>query len=176
MKLRLLAFSLILFVGVSAAQSQNSTVGSDPGLVKAGGLIYGFDVAWDNARMTAGFTSPGDVAVERAAETDLAERRNNSQAMLKALDQFNSVAEKANNEDVEQLRHAEQVLQNVSERVPEEGRQGIETALSNVREAKNRVPESLTSDRSGVMPDIQLPGGPDSDMDVPGSRDGQGER
>ena len=88
-----------------------------------------------------------------------------------ALNQFNSVAAEANNEDVEGLRKSEAILRNVSERVPEEASQGIETALKNVEEAKNRVPESLTSGRgSGALPDIEVPDvGGDGDLNIPGS-------
>jgi len=171
MKLRLLAVLLLLFAGQSAAQTQNSSINPDPGLVKADSPIYGLDVAWDNALQTAGFKSPGDVAVERASEVSVAEKRNHSEAASMALNQFNSVAAEANNEDVEGLRKSEQILQNVSERVPEEARQGIETALMNVEEAKNRVPESLTSGRgSGALPDIEVPDvGGDGDLNIPGS-------
>lgn len=143
-----------------------------PGLVKADSPIYGLDVAWDNVLITAGFQSPGDVAFERASEVSVAENRNHSRAFNLALNQFNSVAEKANNEDLEGLRNAERILQNVSEHVPEEARQGIETALKNSERARNRVPESLTSGRGGgTLPDIKVPEvGGDRDLDVPGQR------
>ena len=171
MKLQVLALSLILFVGISSAQNTNSSIESSPGLVKADSPIYGLDVAWDNALKTAGLVSPGSVAVERASEVSVAEKRNHSEAASMALNQFNSVAAEANNEDVEGLRKSEAILRNVSERVPEEARQGIETALKNVEEARNRVPESLTSGRgSGALPDIEVPDvGGDGDLNIPGS-------
>jgi hypothetical protein len=179
MKLRVLALSLFLLTGFSTGQTSNSSIGESPGLVKADSPIYGWDVAWDNAMVAAGFSSPGDVAVERASEVSVAENRNHSQAVSKAITQFNEAAEKANNEDVEDLRQAEQILQNVSERVPEEAGYGIRTALENVGKAKNRVPESLTSDRGGgALPDIKMPDvGGDGDLDVPGetgNRSGEG--
>jgi len=170
MKLQVLALSLILFIGISSAQSTNSSVNSSPGLVKADSPIYGWDVAWDNALQSAGLVSPGSVAVERASEVSVAEKRNHTNAASMALNQYNSVVAEANNEDVEGLRRSEQILQNVSERVPEEARQGIETALKNAGEARNRVPESLTSNRGdGVLPDVEMPDiGGGKDMDVPG--------
>jgi hypothetical protein len=138
--------------------------------VKADSPIYGFDVALDSAFLTAGLTSPGDIAVERASEIAVAEERNNTEAVSKAMGRFNSAAEKADNEDVEKLRQAETVLHSVSNRVPEEAGFGISTALENVESAKNRVPESLTSNRGsgGVLPDIEMPDmAGDGDLDVP---------
>jgi len=179
MEIRLLGLALILLTSLSTAQNPNSSVSEDPGLVKADSPIYGFDVALDNAFLTAGFTSAGDIAVERASEVAVAEERNNTEAVSKAVDRFNSAAEKADNEDVEKLRQAETVLQNVSNRVPEEAQEGINTALENVRTAKNHVPESLTSNRGsgGVLPDIEMPDmAGDGDLDVPGedgSRSGE---
>jgi len=179
MRLRPLALALVLLTSLATAQNPNSSISEDPGLVKADSPIYGFDVALDSAFLTAGFTSPSDVAVERASEVSIAETRNNTGVLSKALNQFNSAAEKADNEDVEKLRQAETVLHNVSNRVPEEAGFGIDTALENVESAKNRVPESLTSNRGsgGVLPDIEMPDmAGDGELDAPGedsSRSGE---
>jgi len=168
MKLRLFALSLILFTSLSAAQSSNNTtIDSSPGLVKADSPIYGWDVAFDNALQTAGLVSPGEVAVERASEVAVAERRNHSVAADRALQRFNQAVGEANNQDRAKLQRAEQVLKQVRERVPEEARQGISTALENVGDAKQRVPEGLTSG-GGSLPDIEVPG-TDREIESPGS-------
>lgn len=169
MKRSVLLASLILFVGVSAAQPSNSTIDADPGLVKAGGLVYGFDIAWDNAMQTVGFKSPGEVAYERASEVAVARERNNTRASGKALDRFSEAVSGADNQDKRQLERAEAVLRNVSDRVPEEASQGIQTALENVERAKNRVPEEMTVEGrkdSGFL--SSLPGGSDSGREVTG--------
>lgn len=175
MKSRFLLASLILFLGVSAAQpSNNSTIDGSPGLVKADSPIYGWDVAFDNMLQTAGIVSAGDIAVERASEVAVAHRRNHSAAAGKALDQLQRVTQEANNRDRERLQRAEEILTQVEERVPEEAQQGISTALQNVGEAKQRVPEELTTNRSGALPDIEVPGGDgDRDIEVPGGNTGR---
>jgi vacuolar-type H+-ATPase subunit H len=172
MKLRLLAVSLILFTGVSAAQpSNNSSIDASPGLVKADSPIYGLDVAFDNMLQTAGLKSAGEVAVERASEVAVAERRNHSEAAEKALNRFNSAVREANNRNRKKLQQAEQVLKQVRQRVPEEARQGIDTALENVGDAKGRVPDELTAPGGGVLPDVEMPEGSDGDIESPGSGD-----
>ena len=176
MKRSVLLASLILFVGVSAAQPSNSSIDGDPGLVKAGGLAYGLDVAWDNAMQTVGFKSPGEVAYERASEVAVARERNNTRASGKALDRFSEAVSEADNQDKRQLERAEAVLRNVSERVPEEASQGIQNALQNVERAKNRVPEEMTVEGrrgGGVLPDIKMPEfGGDQEIESPASGDG----
>jgi len=170
MKLRLLALSLVLFTGLSAAQSSNNTsINSSPGLVKADSPIYGVDVAFDNMLQTAGLRSAGDIAVERASEVAIAHRRNHSSAASEALDQLRIEAEEANNRDRERLQRAEEILTKVKEQVPKQAQQGIDNALQNVERAKQRVPEELTTGRGGPLPDIEIPGGGgDRDIDVPG--------
>ena len=175
MKLRLLALSLILLTGFSAAQSSNSTgIDSSPGLVKADSPIYGWDVAVDNALQTAGLKSAGEVAVERASEVAVAESRNHSAASGKALQRFNQAVAEANNDDRERLQRAEQVLSQVRERVPEQAQQGITNALENVQRAKQRVPDRMTvsgrNGSGGMLPDIKLPDvGGGQDIEAPGS-------
>lgn len=173
-QLGILAAALMMFIGVSAAQStENLDVEPEPGLVKADGLLYPLDVGLDNVLMSVGVKSPGDVAFKRASEAAVAERRNNSEAFDTALAHFNGVAVEADNDDLDELEQAESVLSNVSSRVPDEASQGLDTALENVRDAKERVPEEFTSegmDSSGLLPDVELPGSDrDSDLDVPGS-------
>jgi len=169
MKLKVLGLTLVLFAGFSAAQTQNSTVDPDPGLVKADSPIYGLEVAFDNALASAGVVSAADVAFERASEVSVAEDRNNTEAVRRAARQFNEAAERADNSQKSRLEQAEQVLNNVSERVPEEASFGISTALENVERAKNRVPDELTS--GGGLPDVKLPGG---GGDVESPVEGQG--
>jgi len=161
MKTRLLAISLILFAGLSAAQTHNATVSPNPGLVKAGGLLHGLDVAVDNAMVAAGFRSVGDVAFERASEMSVAEDRNNSAALEKAAQRFNKAVERADNRDRDRLQQAEQILKNVSSRVPEEAKSGISTALESVEKAKQRNPEEFTTSTDGPRPKLR--------EDVPGS-------
>jgi len=176
MKLKLLGLAVVMFAGLSAAQTQNSTASVDPGLVKAGGLAYGFDVAFDNALATAGFVSPGEVAKERASEVSVASDRNNTDAVEKALEKYGSVVADANNDDKDSLEQAESVLTNVGSRVPEEAEFGIQTALNVTQQAKQRIPDKFTapsddpSNGSGFMPDVSLPGGPEDDLEVPGGR------
>lgn len=174
MKRSVLLASLILFVSVSAAQSSNNSIDPDPGLVKAGGLAYGLDVAWDNALLTAGFKSPGEVAYERASEVAVARERNNTKSAVKAAENLGEVASEADNSDKAGLEKAESVLQNVSARVPEEAQFGISSALENVKAAKNRVPEDMTvegrtgGNSSGFLSDIKLPSfGGDKDIESP---------
>jgi hypothetical protein len=183
MKLRLFAVSLILFAGFSTAQDisdrqvetmpvgepvelDTSNVSVDPGLVKAGGLLYGFDVAVDNALVTAGLHSQADVALERASEAKVAADRNNTRGIERAVNGFNNAVEEADNRDVERLRQAESILGNVSSRVPEQAQVGISTALENVERAKQRVPDEFSTD--GALPDVKLPGGgPSTDVESP---------
>ena len=114
MKLRLLAVSLILFTGLSAAQSSNnSTIDGSPGLVKADSPIYGWDVAFDNMLQTAGLKSAGDIAVERASEVAVAHRRNHSDAASEALDQLQVAAQEANNQNREKLQRLKYSLPEV---------------------------------------------------------------
>jgi hypothetical protein len=56
---------------------------------------------------------------------------------------------------------------NVSERVSEEAGFGISTALENVEAAKNRVPDRLTSEGGGALPDIKMPGTGGRDVESP---------
>ncbi|WP_313694267.1 hypothetical protein [Halorarum halobium] len=170
MKLRLLTLSLILFTSLSAAQSSNNTtIDSSPGLVKADSPIYSLDVAFDNMLQTAGMVSAGDVAVERASEVAVAHRRNHSAAASEALDQLQVVAQEANNRNREKLQRAGEILNQVKKQVPEQAQKGIKTALQNVERAKNRVPQEFTADSGGALPDIEVPGGAgDRDLDVPG--------
>ena len=169
----LLATALLLSISVSTAQSTD-TVDPEPGLVKPGGLLYGFDVAFDNGLQQVGLKSPGEVAFERASEVSVAEERNNSRGVDRALNGFSQAVEQSNNNDFEALERSESVLRNVSGRVPEEASQGLSNALERVESAKNRVPEELTAEgmrsRGGLLPDIELPdvtGG--ESIDVPGS-------
>lgn len=170
MKFKLLALAVVMFAGLSAAQTQDSAVQPDPGLVKAGGFAYGVDVAVDNAMVALGMRSAGDVAFERASEVAVAEERNNTEALERASQRFNQAVEQADNRNRDRLQQAEQVLQNVSKRVPEEAQFGINTALENVERAKQRVPDEFTApgNGSGPLPHIKLPGGPDQEVDVPG--------
>jgi hypothetical protein len=181
MKLRLLALSLILLTGFSAAQSSNSTgIDSSPGLVKADSPIYGWDVAWDNALQTAGLKSAGEVAVERASEVAVARDRNHTRAAIGAVDRLNQAVAEANNDDRERLQKAESILGNVSEVLPEQAEYGISNALENIQKAKQRVPDRMTvsgrNGSGGMLPDIKLPDvGGGQDIEAPGSDDRPGQ-
>ena len=178
MKRSLLLASLILVIGFSAAQPSSSTIDAEPGLVKAGGLAYGLDVAWDNAMQTVGLKSPGEVAYERASELAVAKERNSSRARVRATEQLNEAVSEADNSDKAQLEKAESVLNNVSARVPEDAQQGVQNALKNVERAKQRVPEALTADRRGgrVLPDIEMPEfGGDGEVESPAGDSGPQE-
>lgn len=174
MKRYLLFISLILLTAVSTAQT-SETVDPEPGVVKPGGLLYGFDVAFDNGLQSLGLKSPGEVAFERASEVSVASERNNSRGVEAALNGFSQAVELSNHDELEILGKSETVLLNVSERVPEEASQGIGNALERVESAKNRMPEELTSEgmrgRTGtdLLPDIELPSIGSGDLDVPGS-------
>ena len=183
MKRSVLLASLILFIGVSAAQPSNSSINPEPGLVKADGLAYGLDVAWDNAMKAVGFKSPGEVAYERASEVAVARERNNTRSAVKAAENLGEVASEADNSDKAGLEKAESVLQNVGEALPEQAEYGISNALENVKQAKKRVPERMTvegrsgGNSSGVLPDIKLPNfGGDKDIESPGSDGGSPEQ
>lgn len=174
MKTRLLAVSLILLAGVSSAQTQDFSLDTDPGLVKADSPIYGLEVAFDNALVSAGLASPGDVAFERASEVAVASERNNTEAFEDAVERFGSVADRADNGHRERLEQAERVLGNVSERVPEEAEFGIQNALNKTRQAMERVPDQFSKERGGALPDVKLPEGPSGDLEVPGGKDSSG--
>lgn len=183
MRIRLLTISLILFAGLSAAQSSNSTgIDSSPGLVKADSPIYGWDVAWDNALQTAGLKSAGEVAVERASEVAVARDRNHTKAAVNAVDQLNYVVGEADNSDKERLERAEEILNSTSEMLPEQAQYGISNALENVKGAKNRVPDRMTvsgrNGSGGMLPDIKLPdvGGQDIEASGSDNRPGQNSR
>lgn len=171
MKLRVLAIAVILLLSVSSAQSSEN-VDPEPGLVKAGGLAHGLDVVFDNGLMSIGVKSPGDVAFERASEASVAVERNNSRGSDRALQQLEGVLARSDHDDLEDLEKTESVLNNVSERVPDEASQDVDNALESVDSAKNRMPEELTRegmDSSGLLPDVELPRGGGGDVDVPGS-------
>lgn len=156
------ALSLILVSGFVAGQS--AQVEPSPGLVKADSPIHGLDVMFDNALAMTPLSDPGRVAYERASEVVVAYERNNTEAASKALENLNQTVSEADQRHAQGLEKAEAVLQNVNETVPEEATQGIETALSRIGEARERVRESFTggpadNQSKGFLPDFGGPPG-----------------
>lgn len=136
----LIAFLLTITVGLAGAQGANETGNSDrianTGLFTPDSALYGLDTAWDNAGMAVGLKRAGDVAKERAAEAQAMAEKGDYESAQKAMDKMNSVAKRAKEEESEDIRQAESVLQGVIDDAPEEAQQGLQTAMENIQ--KNR--------------------------------------
>lgn len=128
--------ALTLLAGLGAAQIPED-IEIRPGIVSSNSPLYPADVAIDNILVQTGVTGPGDVVHERASEMLQAQERNQTQAMERARNQLNRVAQAATNESTAGLQKAEAVLEVVQER---NGDNGIGTALENVRQAQERAP------------------------------------
>lgn len=166
----LAAVLVLLSASVSGATTE---VDPEPGLMTAGSPLHGWDVAFDEALSLTPVSDPGDVAFERASEMMVAERRNNTEAFEKAAAGLNRTVERASERHRDGLVRAASVLESVN--VSEEARQGISTALEQVRRAQNRTAGNIffpdtgsiggtgtgenRSASGGGVPDIEAPGG-----------------
>lgn len=157
----LLLASLTLGVAQDNVSTENqTTIERGPGLIGAQSVFYGFEVAYDNAAVNIGLKKAGAVAEERAAEARKAAENGNYQAAQKAAQNMNSIAKKARSGDVEGIQKAEAVLQEVVDQAPEEAKQGLQTALDNVKQARERAgaPEGTPGPGSDNESDLG-PGG-----------------
>lgn len=162
----------ITMAGIAAGQENATTPDSDlpgTGLITPDSALYGMEVAIDNARMSVGFTSPGDVAQERASEASKMLEQNKTEAMQRAANEVNNVAQRARSGDTEKLQKATDVLQGVMERAPAEAKEGLQTAFDNVRSrtdtirgqagpggvGNDSVPDEDVSNGRNVTPDGQ---------------------
>lgn len=143
-KISLIIALLLTGLTLGAAQGNNSnqpasTIERGPGIIGAQSPFYGIEVAIDNAAVNIGLKNAGSVAEERAAEAKKAAENGNYQAAQKAAGNMNKIAEKASSKDVEGIQKAESVLQGVINQAPEEAKQGLQTALDNVKQARERA-------------------------------------
>lgn len=161
-----------LTLGVAQDNVSNetqTTIERGPGLIGPQSPFYGLEVAYDNAAVNIGLKKAGAVAEERAAEARKAAENGNYQAAQKAAQNMNSIAQKASSDDVEGIQKAEAVLQSVIDQAPDEAKQGLQTALDNVRQARERAgaPEGTPGPGSDNESDI----GPGSNDDVSNKTD-----
>lgn len=153
------ALVLVLSAGTAAA----TQVDVRPGMIGPSNPLHGLDVAFDNAMMAVGLTSPGQVAYERASELGVLQRKNltDTPAFNRTMRAMNRVAQRASNKSIKGLQKAEAVLQRVMQRAPAQAQHGLQTALGNIQKAKNRRPSAQQNgppSQNGA-PD-STPGGP----------------
>lgn len=147
-----LATTVLALMMGSVAAAHTADVRQDveprPGIVDASSALYGLDVAFDNAAVQLGLRNQGDIAFERASEVSVAVERNNSEAVNRSLRELNDVAEAAQGNSTGLVK-AEQVLNQVRERVSEQARKGIDEALGNVNRAQERRPDNVGPENAG---------------------------
>jgi vacuolar-type H+-ATPase subunit H len=130
----LVSISLLGLPLAAAQQSQNLDRG--PGMISSNSPIYGLEVTMDNAAVSVGLAKADGVAQERAAEAKKTADKGNYKAAQKAAKNMEKVAKKAKGNQTEGLQKAESVLQGVMADAPEEAQEGLQTALDNVRKAR----------------------------------------
>lgn len=135
--------------------------------------LYGLETAWDNAGMRAGFKSPGDVAEKRAAEAEAMINAGNSEAAGKATRGLEKAANRAGENDLPGLERAQNRLQTVMENAPEEAREGLQNAMNNVQQNRERA----GGPPSDIGPNGEEPGAPEDlgpeNGEEPGSTEGE---
>lgn len=140
----LIALSLLtLSAAAENDTSQEQAMEKGPGMIGPGSFAYGLETAWDNAAVDIGLKRAGNVAQERAAEVRQAMERNNTKGVQRATRSLERTAEKAKERDKEGIERAIQMMNQTMQNAPnEEARQGMQTALNNMREAQQKRQEA----------------------------------
>lgn len=153
MRTKLLIFATLFALLTSPALAQDQANVSEtpevsPGLVGSGSPIYGLEVAIDNAAMRIGMKKAGNVAQERAAEARKASRNNNSKGVQRAAQALEKTANRAHEQDEEGINRAIKIMQETIENSPnEQARQGMQTALDNMRQAQQQREQRRETDQ-----------------------------
>lgn len=136
----LIALSLLtLSAAAQNNTSQQQAIEKGPGMISPGSPFYGLEVAADNAAISVGLAQVSNVAQERAAEAKKATENNNTRGAQRAAQNLENVAKKAKDSDEEGITRAMSSMEEVIANAPnEEARQGMQTALSNMREAQQK--------------------------------------
>ncbi len=119
----------------------------EPGLFTPDQALYGLEVAGDNIAMSLRIRDPGDVAHKRASEAFVMGDEGNAEAYDRAMDNLETVTNRADERHQEGLDKAEQVLGQVD--VPGEAERGIDEALGRIGDARERGPEDV-GNRNGM--------------------------
>lgn len=154
----LLGFILVAAPGAMAQEQLTRGYGLDRIVeITPDSPMYGVDVAIDNA-----FVDEGQIVHERASEMKKMQEENKTEALEKAQQDMERVTERIrnreqiNNRTKTGLENAEMVLEQVRENAPEEAQVGLDTALENVRNAKNKPveagPENIGKPESAGRP------------------------
>lgn len=150
-KAALITAIILLSIPLVTAQSNQVQLDKGPGMVGAGSPVYGLEVAMDNAALGLGLADPGELAKERAAEAAQAAEKNKSKAATRAGKQLAKVTEKASGNESEQdietaMASFQETINKMDQRVQnapnENARQGMQTALENMRGAYQNMEEA----------------------------------
>ena len=133
--------TLLFLVAPAAAQPAN-TIDANPGLISPDSTLYGLQIAFDSTLVDWGIKDAGDVAHQRASEALIAAEAGDTEALDRALQGLNVVAEKATEEHEDGLVKAEALLIEARELAPSAADTGISQALDQVQEAQDRAPEA----------------------------------
>lgn len=153
MRTKLLIFATVFALVTSPVLAQDQANASEnpevsSGLVGSGSPIYGLEVAIDNAAMRIGLKKAGNVAQERAAEARKASKNNNSKGVQRAAQALEKTANRAHEQDEEGINRAMNMMQETIENSPnEQARQGMQTALDNMRQAQQQREQRRETDQ-----------------------------
>ncbi len=136
---------LVLALSVMGAASQhadattqdgdNSDLIANPGMVTPDSALYGLETAWDNIGMAIGLKNAADVARERAGEARAMADQGNWEAAERAARGLEHAAARSDEDSANDVNQALSVLDGVLADAPEEARNGLQTAMENVRNA-----------------------------------------
>lgn len=134
----------IAFLGLVPGVMAQDTVETDPGMITPESAFYGLEVAFENVGMNIGLLEPTNIAYERASEMDIAQESNNTEGLDRASGSFNQAMERVQNREQqtereqENLEKAEKVLERVKENAPNEAQTGLQNAIDQVSQQKQR--------------------------------------
>lgn len=141
-----------LTVSVSAQNSSNDNINQSiergPGMIGAVSPIYGLETAWDNAAVSIGIKSAGNVAQERAAEARQAQEKGNTRGIERATRNLQKIANKSKDSDEEGINKAMKTMEEVIANAPnDQARQGMQNALENMQKAQGKRNEARAQNR-----------------------------
>lgn len=168
MKIKFLAILTALLVLAMPILAQNSSSSQEldinPGVIGPESVFYGFETAWDSAAVDMGLKKAGNVAQERASEAQRAQENGNSEAAQRAVKKMSKVAKKARGEnDEEGVNKAMSIVQQTMAGAPEEAKQGLQTALDNMKKAQQQRENSRQGSENVPNQTERNPSGPDEE-------------
>lgn len=168
MKIKFLAILTALLVLAMPILAQNSSSSQEldinPGVIGPESVFYGFETAWDSAAVDMGLKKAGNVAQERAYEAQRAQENGNSEAAQRAVKKMSKVAKKARGEnDEEGVNKAMSIVQQTMAGAPEEAKQGLQTALDNMKKAQQQRENSRQGSENVPNQTERNPSGPDEE-------------